>query len=157
MPHYIQGNERFPADSMIEHVLRRPRAAPASSPSPASTIRTTSPAEDIVHFPIINQYDTRCQNYVSQVVEGLHYYGAKASIALMVAQPGGGRGRQRGAPFLMPPGSPPMHNRRITLEEMQAMVKDYATQAKLFKQMGFDMCSIHFAYRGPWAPSSSPP
>ena len=23
LPHYIQGNERFPADSMIEHMLRR--------------------------------------------------------------------------------------------------------------------------------------
>ncbi len=151
MPHYIQGNERFPADSMIEHVIRRAKGG-------AGIVTFTGfddpdnvpPAEDIVHFPIINQYDTRCQNYVSQLVECLHYYDAKASIALMAAPP-------RGVdvddcdipPFLMPPDSPPMHNRRITLEEMQAVAADYARQAKLFQQMGFDMCSIHFAYRGP--------
>ena len=85
MPHYIQGNERFPADSMIEHVIRRAKGG-------AGIVTFTGfddpdnvpPAEDIVHFPIINQYDTRCQNYVSQLVECLHYYDATACISSRV-------------------------------------------------------------------------
>ena len=151
LPHYIQGNERFPADSMIEHMLRRAKGG-------AGIVTCTGfddpakvpPAEDIVHFPIIDQYDTRCQNYLSQMIEGLHYYDAKASVSIMAQPP-------RGVdvddcevpPFLMPPNSPPMHNRRITVAEMEALAQEYATQARLFQQIGFDMCSIHFAYRGP--------
>lgn len=151
MPHYIQGNERFPADSMIEHVLRRAKGGAGivtftGFDDPAKV----PPVEDIVHFPIIDQYDTRCQNYVSQVVEGLHYYNAKASIAIMASpMPGVDVDDCEVPPFLMPPGSPPMKNRRITVEEMQTIAKEYADQARLFQQMGFDMCSIHFAYRGP--------
>ena len=42
LPHYIQGNERFPADSMIEHMLRRAKGGPQriSSISPSSTSST---------------------------------------------------------------------------------------------------------------------
>ena len=90
MPHYIQGNERFPADSMIEHVIRRARGRAGivtftgfDDPDNVPPPRTSSIS------PIINQYDTRCQNYVSQLVECLHYYDARASIALMAAPPRG--------------------------------------------------------------------
>ena len=151
LPHYIQGNERFPADSMIEHMLRRAKGG-------AGIVTCTGfddpakvpPAEDIVHFPIIDQFDTRCQNYLSQMIEGLHYYDAKANVSIMV-QPGPGVDVVDGdlPAFLTPPGSPPIHNRQITREELEDLARQYAEQALLFKKIGFDMCSIHFAYRGP--------
>ncbi len=61
-----------------------------------------------MHFPIIDQFDTRCQNYLSQMIEGLHYYDAKANVSIMV-QPGPGVDVVDGdlPAFLTPPGSPP--------------------------------------------------
>lgn len=151
LPHYIQGNERFPADSMIEHMLRRAKGGAAIVTCTGfDDPENVPPAEDIIHFPIINQYDTRCQNYLSQMIEGLHYYDAKASVAIMAQPPRGVDVVDGDLPgFLLPPGAPPVHNRQITREELEALTKQYAEQALLFKHIGFDMCSIHFAYRGP--------
>ena len=151
MPHYIQGPERFPAASMITHVANRAKGG-------AGVVTCTGfddptkvpPMEDIVHFPIIDQYDTRSQNYISQMVDAIHFYGAKASCAIMPsAIPGVDVVETLVPPFLLPPDSPPQKNRQVTRQELEELADRYAEQAVIFQKCGFDMVSVHFAYQGP--------
>lgn len=151
MPHYLQGPERFPADSMITHVANRAKGG-------AGVVTCTGfddpakvpPMEDIVHFPIIDQYNTRSQNYISQMVDAIHFYEAKACIAIMPDQLMGRDVVESEVPaFMLPPGSKPMKNKMVTEEELIGLANAYAEQATLFQKCGFDMVSIHFAYQGP--------
>jgi 2,4-dienoyl-CoA reductase-like NADH-dependent reductase (Old Yellow Enzyme family)/thioredoxin reductase len=91
VPHYIQGPENFPAD-----VSRTYAANLAKNGAAIVTCRIIQNRDrktlrgDSAHMLIFDLEDYGVQNYLDQLVEGIHCYGAKASVPIRVASSSGG-------------------------------------------------------------------
>lgn len=98
-------------------------------------------AGDTMHFPEFNMYDEQCQNYLIMMCDAIHYFQSKACLNLarpiekewdVVDCP------ERGA-------------KAFTKEVIDRYIDAFVEQAVVGKSLGFDMFSIHFAYRSPFA------
>jgi 2,4-dienoyl-CoA reductase-like NADH-dependent reductase (Old Yellow Enzyme family)/thioredoxin reductase len=91
VPHYIQGPENFPAD-----VSRTYAANLARNGASIVTCRIIQNRDrktlrgDSAHMLIFDLEDYGVQNYLDQLVEGIHCYGAKASVPIRVSSSSGG-------------------------------------------------------------------
>ena len=91
-PHFLQGTEAYPTEKIITHFSNRAKNGAAAVsinhfhkddiPFPGRTI-DDPPA----HFNLFDLNDASCQNYLCQLLDGIHFYGAKATGYLM-ADPG---------------------------------------------------------------------
>lgn len=150
LPLFLQGPEPFPADGVFTHYINKAKnGAAIVTCTCGSDVKFAPPTRESVHFAWFDIYDPKCQNYLCQLTDAIHFYGAKASIT---PAPAGFPGYDVSAgemrhPF--DPDSPPIINREISEEQMEAITDDYVKQAKLLKQFGFDIFSLHMAYRGP--------
>jgi 2,4-dienoyl-CoA reductase-like NADH-dependent reductase (Old Yellow Enzyme family)/thioredoxin reductase len=131
---------------------------------------------DFGHFPDFDLYDASSQNYLLQLADAIHFYGALASMSMFVGPPSGfplmvrkkagsagtnsaavpETGREEGTPFLTPP---PMDEFTIELidahrppeayteAELEKIARSYAEQVGILTTLDFDAVSLHFAYR----------
>ncbi len=149
LPHFLQGPESYPADSVITHYANKARSGAAivtcmgiNNFSKGSNLPMDF---DIAHFPDYDLYDPTCQNYLIQLADVIHYYDSIACMGFFV-------GPQTGYPL--------QENGKIKIIDSHKDVSDYdeatlsqiadsyAEQISILKFLGFDMASIHFAYRG---------
>ncbi|MGI9951902.1 FAD-dependent oxidoreductase [Moorellaceae bacterium AZ2] len=147
LPHFLQGPEPYPSEAIITHLANRAKNGAAIVTVSGISARIGLPEMppppghrdygDIPHFPRFNLYDPKCQNYFAQLVDAVHYYGAKASMSFA---------------FLIVPGYdvcevPERNLKAYTPEMLDKMLDDFVEQAAICKSLGFDMGSIHMAYR----------
>ena len=144
LPHFLMGPEEYLPKHMINLLANRAKAGAAVvtlshtyAPFGATGMKFGG---DTDHFPILNMYDPLCQNYLIQLCDAIHYYEGKA--CLNITRPN-------------EPGWDVVDNARgekaYTKEIIDKYIDAYVEQAVVAKKIGFDMVSVHFAYRSRFA------
>jgi 2,4-dienoyl-CoA reductase-like NADH-dependent reductase (Old Yellow Enzyme family)/thioredoxin reductase len=91
LPHFLQGPETFPSEAVISHY-----AGVARNGAAVVTVRDSEGMSDRkmlvgdnAHMCMWDPDDPAVQNYLAQLVEGIHFYDSKASIGINIAIPSG--------------------------------------------------------------------
>lgn len=184
-PHFLQGTESAPNEKIITHFANRAKNGAAAVtvnhfhkdniPSPARVI--DNPPD---HFNLFDLGDASCQNYLCQLLDAIHFFGARATGYLM-ADPGWMYPDGKAPAGAMPP-MPPMGGPRepacsetdrlcsaeddgppqadvstITREKMDNYIRNVVREATDLHRLGFDIISMHCCYRhSPQAAMLSP-
>jgi 2,4-dienoyl-CoA reductase-like NADH-dependent reductase (Old Yellow Enzyme family)/NADPH-dependent 2,4-dienoyl-CoA reductase/sulfur reductase-like enzyme len=167
-PYFIQGPEPYPADSVITHYANKAKNGAALVTCTGNPPRVVSDEDPLQlrlahrsdfnperawiiwagHRPSYDTWDGRCQNYFSQLTEAIHFYGAKASMQIVTNVP-----PQYDVSTGIPShvaygdGSISTVGEEIPSDLLDRIADDCALQAALMKEIGFDMVSLHMAYR----------
>ena len=173
LPHFLQGPEPYPAESVIAHYANKARSAAIVTCMGINNFSRGKqlPMDlDFGHFPDYDLYDTNCQNYLLQLADNIHYFDSLACMAIFVGPPsayplmraknGGSLERQTSAfeqteSLDAPPPAEfdleliPAHEDPAFYDEatLDKIADSYAEQAGILQMLGFDMLSIHMCYR----------
>ena len=173
LPHFLQGPEPYPAESVIAHYANKARSAAIVTCMGINNFSRGKqmPMDmDFGHFPDYDLYDTNCQNYLLQLADNIHYFDALACMAIFVGPPsayplmrakeGSSLERQTSAfdqthSLDAPPPAEfdleliPAHEDPTFYDEetLEKIAMSYAEQAGILQMLGFDMMSIHMCYR----------
>ena len=168
LPHYLQGPEKFPAEGVISYVASVARNGAAivdfgdwADPNQRNAIDPSSR-----RMPSFDLTDPSVHNYMSQMADAVHFYGPKIAICLMEFGRKGWGVKDKPAidtskdidltdmdaiqdilPQMFAEDFGEI--KAMTPEQIRITEEDIAQKAYLYKTMGFDMCSIHMAYRLP--------
>ena len=177
LPHFLQGNEPFPAESVITHYANNAKAGAAivtcMGINNFSRDMIVPMEADFTHFPDFDLYNPACQNYLMQMADAIHYHGAVACMGFFVGPPSGyplqkpdgsleilrlsdiANSRPLSEEEVDPFGQSDMMTRSVkaallntTPEHMEFIADSLAQQVKILKFLDFDMVSIHLCYRG---------
>jgi 2,4-dienoyl-CoA reductase-like NADH-dependent reductase (Old Yellow Enzyme family)/thioredoxin reductase len=177
LPHFLQGNEPFPAESVITHYANKAKAGAAivtcMGINNFSRDMTVPMEADFTHFPDFDLYNPACQNYLMQMADAIHYHGALACMGFFVGPPSGyplqkpdgsieilrlsdiANSRPLSEEEVDPFGQSDMMTRSVmaamlntTEEHMNFIAESLAQQVKILKFLDYDMVSIHLCYRG---------
>ena len=186
-PHFLQGTEAYPTEKIITHFAKRAKNGAAAVSinhfhKDDMPFRGRTIDDPPAHFNLYDLNDASCQNYLCQLLDGIHFYGAKATGYLM-ADPGWmfADGKVPAGPDGTPPlppfggprepncsetdryrtaeddGPPQMDVSHITREMMDNYIKNIVQEATDLKRLGFDIISMHCCYRhSPHASMLSP-
>lgn len=147
LPHFLQGPENYPADPVITHYANRAKsgAAIVTCMGINNDLRGKDIPfeEDIAHFPDLELYDGRAQNYFVQLTDAIHFYNSLACMSLFVP-PGSAYHVRKADGVHKIDGF--MRQNELTKEELEDIAEFYAQQALQLKKLGFDMVSVHAAY-----------
>ncbi len=172
-PHFIQGPEPYPADSTITHYANKakngaaivtcgvalPEHDPGKSKKELLQERADHPSDFNPerpahpwggHLTPWNLLDGGCQHYMSELAAAIHFYGSKASMAIVVDMP-----EQYDVSTGIPPftvcgaGEFPRlsKTKEIPAYLLDGIAEEYTLRASLLKEVGFDMVFLHMAYR----------
>ena len=169
LPHFLQGPESWPAESVINHVTSCARngAAIVTFADWTNQKQRESFNEDGRRFPMFNlDGDPSVENYICQLADQVHYYGSYISLAVM--------------PFVAPD---PMYDvyavpavdtsgatstnfrdgqvdynvgvmmrggreaKELTHDMIRDIIEQNARRIRYYHTLGFDLCTLHFAYR----------
>ncbi len=167
LPHFLQGPETYPADSVIAHYEGKAKGSAVTTCMGINnfTIGKQLPMEaDFSHFPDYDLYDSNSQNYLLQLADSIHYHDSIACMGIFVGPPSAYpiMKWKDPEPVKVKPGElapPPMREFEIEKifahgnpedydkETLDKICDSYAEQASLLKMLGFDMISIHYCYR----------
>lgn len=165
-PHFLQGVENYPTEKWITHFANRAKNGAAvvtinHLAIDGMAIPGIDPIDNMPgHFNMIDMKDTTCQNYLCQLVDAIHYYGAKAMGYLPTPDIGMLPPREDDEDEKPPkpsmgnvPPMPPMPSmgklvtvESMTEEDMIDYIEEIVSKAVILKKLGFDMFSIHSAY-----------
>ena len=170
LPHFLQGPEPYPAEPVINHVVTMAKngAAVVTFADWTNMGQRESKNEDGRRFPMFTlDTDPSVENYICQLADQVHYYNSRISLALMPffapdpaydvnADPAVDTSNLFFAKFgervydnygmnvLMRNGAP---SKELTHEMIREIIEQQAQRAKKYKAYGFDMVTLHFAYR----------
>jgi 2,4-dienoyl-CoA reductase-like NADH-dependent reductase (Old Yellow Enzyme family)/thioredoxin reductase len=171
LPHFLQGPETYPADSVMAHYENKAKGAAITTCMGINnfTIGKQFPMDmDFGHFPDYDLYDCNSQNYLMQLADSIHYYDSVACMAMFVGPPSFYPLMKKKKPEVKPEfdyeaatiGPPPMEEFEIEKifahgmpedydeETLDKICDSYAEQACILQTLGYDMVSIHYCYRG---------
>ncbi len=155
IPHFISGPEEHPNDHMIEHLAKRAANGAAvvtishtySSKGPFDPMALLPPDEngepqtiagkDPLHFPQWDIWTPKNQNYMIMLNDAIHYYGSKSCLDLAL---------EFEADWDVT-GNPAAGLKEFTKEKIEEYIQLILEQCALCPELGFDMISIHAAYR----------
>ena len=145
-PHFVQATEKWPTEALITHYGNKARAGAA-----VVTCKGNNPVKTTdVHSQSLDITNGAHQHMFAQVAETVHYYGAKASyLVLPNMNIVAGYDASDGvlSEYVAGDGSKQEYGKAAPRELLYQMVEEYGKEAKLAKNLGFDMCYIHMAYR----------
>lgn len=173
-PHFLQGTETAYTEKMITNWANRARNGAALVT--INHLKVDMPRFPVTeenkreidfpggHFNMCDMYDPTCQTYICQLLDAIHYYGGKATaydFAPGIGMGGGpssemddfdGEEAPKGEmPEDMPEGMMPMGDGitvdNMTKEQMADYIAETVADAVMLKKLGFDMMSLHCAYR----------
>ena len=170
LPHFLQGPEPYPAESVIAHYANKARSAGIVTCMGINNFTRGKqlPMDmDFGHFPDFDLYNTNCQNYLLQLADNIHYFDSIACMAIFVGPPSAyplmvpkgdhkhmSKFEQSGSLSAPPPAEfdlelIPAHEpaEAYTEEQLEKIAMSYAEQAGILQMLGFDMLSIHMCYR----------
>lgn len=170
LPHFLQGPETFPAEAVINHVatVAKNGAAMVTFADWTNVNQRSMFNEDGKRFPMFAlDTDPSVENYICQLADRVHYYNSYVSLALMpftgpdpyydineepaadltnslMAKFGQRVYDSYGMPQMIRRGAPA---RQLSREQIHEIIEGQAQRALKYKQLGFDMVTLHFAYR----------
>ena len=181
LPHFLQGPETFPAEPLINHVVKMAKngAAVVTFADWTKADQRTSFNEDGKRFPLFAlDSDPSVENYICQMVDQVHYYNSRISLAIMpftapdphfdvndeeatevTAVRGDviknkeaqkGQARFGTKDYVMGPRASKSGGvacKALSHEQIAEIIELYANRMKRYQDLGFDMCTLHFAYR----------
>lgn len=167
LPHFLQGPETFPSEQVITHVANCARngAAIVTFADWSNPNQRTSFNEDGKRFPMYDLTDPSVENYLCQLADQVHYYGSFISLALMpfaapdpmydvyavpavelTADPTNFRDGQVDYDIgMMTRGGKAA--KEMPQDMIREVIETQAQKAKRYQAFGFDMVTLHFAYR----------
>jgi 2,4-dienoyl-CoA reductase-like NADH-dependent reductase (Old Yellow Enzyme family)/thioredoxin reductase len=169
LPHFLQGPESYPAEPIINHVanVARNGAAIVTFADWTDQNQRNSFNEDGKRFPMFDlDGDPSVENYLCQLADQVHYYGSYISLAVMpfVApdimydvsdEPAVDMSKVTSTNFrdgqvdfnvgfLMRGGAPA---KALTHQMIHDIIEENAQRIHKYQAYGFDLCTLHFAYR----------
>lgn len=145
LPHFLMGPEPYPPKHLVEFMADRARngAAYVTFSHTYASIgeKGMKFAGDTMHFPHFDMYDEQCQNYLIMMCDAIHYFDSKACLNLA-------RPIEREWDIV---DCPERGAKAYTKEVIERYIDAFVEQAVIGKALGFDMFSVHFAYRSPFA------
>lgn len=168
LPHFLQGPESYPSEQVIGHVVSCARngAAIVTFADWTNKNQRNSFNEDGRRFPMYDLDDPSVENYMCQLTDQVHYYGSYISLAIMpftapdpmydvYAVPAVDMSGTSNTNFrdgqvdynvgVMARGG--REAKELTHEMIRDIIETYAQTMKRYQAFGFDMCTLHFAYR----------
>ena len=163
LPHFSQGPEQYPGEENLRHMIGR-----AANGAAVVTMTGVNgelglppfPQEaDVSHFPSFDIYDTKCQNYMVQLTEAIHSYGAIASMGLVPASNTYPFFNEKGEMELVRGAAETDRKGMITLvggaditdalsvSTLEKIAVSHAQQARQLQFLGYDMITLHMSYR----------
>lgn len=162
-PHFIQGTEAFPTEKWITLMANRARNGAAvvhinhlEHPRPMKPdlkLVDMTPA----HFSTLNIGDPSTHNYLCQMIDAIRLYGSIAMTSPMGQQ----LRPHMDEPFVPKPGEGGPGSKSVcdelTKKDMQVHIDSVVEEALMLRKLGFEMFSLHNAYRnGPVSQLLSP-
>lgn len=155
-PRFAQGSAPYPTDDLITHYANKARNGAAlvtcggvGMPHiiPSAKLSLYAPDRMMPRIPgayDLDSYD--CQRRLSDLAEAIHFHGAKACMQIGGYVPVG-FDVSAGIPSESPFGDPPRTGEEIPSDLLEEIAGDFAYQAVMMKRAGFDMVTLHMAYR----------
>ena len=168
LPHFLQGPETFPSEQVITHLgnIARNGAAIVTFADWTNQKQRESFNEDGKRFPMYDLSDPSVENYISQLADRVHYYGSYISIAIMPFAAPDPMYDVYAVPAVNAVGIDSTNfrdgqvdynvgvmlrggaaAREMPKEMIREVIEQAAQTAKYYKTLGFDMVTLHFAYR----------
>lgn len=146
MPHYHQESGHFTGENLIAHFAGRAKGGAALVTCSGTKVYPKSDITD--HFIQLDINDPQVHVFLSQMVDAIHLYGAKASIILDSP-------KREGYDVV---GGIPSHSvagddstssigKELPAEWIEDLANEYADQCEIFKHCGFDMVFVHMSYQ----------
>jgi 2,4-dienoyl-CoA reductase-like NADH-dependent reductase (Old Yellow Enzyme family)/thioredoxin reductase len=163
LPHFSQGPEKYPADPTIAHFMGRARTGAAFVTLAAFEDSPDAPQFpdflDMSHFPDFDLRDPLCQNYMVELVEGMHAVGSLVSGSLFSANKKFRYEDEQGSVEIID-ANPPIDQSQgatsmiiqatgdeVSRDDLLKIVKSYGQRTAVYKRLGFDAVTIHMSYR----------
>lgn len=145
-PHYVQGTEPFPAESMIAHYAGKAKSGAGIVACGRAQMLYDS--YETKHFATYDFKEGPAQNMMSQCVDAVHFHGAKCQWIVNCPRTPG-YDVSEGIPSLAVEGdgSVAAFGEEMPKDMIYWLVERYVEQAKLLKSFGVDMFFMHHAYR----------
>lgn len=160
-PHFSQGPEKYPADPLVAHYIGRARTGAAFVTFAGIEDTYDMPPLpddlDVPHFPGFDARDAQCQNYIIELVEGMHAVGSIISGSLFSANRTFRYENENGE--IEAVSANPRSDEfkgfafngcigdDVPTEDLYKIVKAYGQRTALYKRLGFDAVTIHMSYR----------
>lgn len=146
--YFLQGEERYPSQALITHVANKARNGAAivevRGIAPQTGPGRVAPAEGLfLHMAEFDLYDSKAQNYLSQLADAVHMYNSRICMNLACRiYPG----------YDVSAGLPPRPgltepSLELSREQLYEIADEFAVQARILQSLGFDMAAMHMAYR----------
>ena len=162
LPHFSQGPENYPAEATIAHFVGRARTGAAFITFAGMDDNVENPplpdTLDVSHFPDFDIHDAKCQNYLVEMIEAMHYTGSLVSGSLFSANKKFRYTNEKGELEIINANAPSMGGAtaamahqfvgdEISAENLVKIAKSYGQRAAFYKRLGFDAVTIHMSYR----------
>ena len=163
LPHFSQGPEEYPAEGTMAHFIGRARTGAAFVTLGGFDDNVDNPplpdTLDVSHFPDFDMHNPKCQNYIVEMLEAIHYTGSIVSGSLFSANKKFRYVNEAGQLEIIDANAPQVGagatsamnyqfvGDEISVENLHKIAKSYAQQAKLYQRLGFDAVTIHMSYR----------
>jgi 2,4-dienoyl-CoA reductase-like NADH-dependent reductase (Old Yellow Enzyme family)/thioredoxin reductase len=170
LPHFLQGPEPYPTEAVIHHMVSCARngAAIVTFADWTNLNQRTSFNEDGRRFPMYTlDIDPSVENYMCQLSDQVHFYNSYISLALMpfsapapeydvcevpavdFAKLNSENFREQVsgdymAGVMMRGGKA---GKELSHKQIQEIIEIQAQRVKKYQAYGFDLCTLHFAYR----------
>ena len=158
LPHFLQGPETFPSESIIAFIedLAKAGAAIVTVPDRFDSTRMF-PMEDIKRAPSWDVTDPSVGNYLSHMAEAVHFQGSYMTLQMskfhsIPNDVGVYAHTEAGGPAMMQDPRtvgetlPPVTYREITPDQMALLKEEIVNRAKYAQGVGFDGVVLHCAY-----------
>lgn len=147
--HSLQGTELYPTEAVMQHFVNKAKGGAA-----VVTVASVSAKPDVADGIHANYspYETESQRYLSQLVDQIHYYGAKASAQISLPPTVTKSAASAGQPLFIEEG----FSEEMQEDEMRQITGWYADAALQLKNIGFDVIMLHFGHGNMFAQFMSP-
>ncbi len=161
LPHFSQGPEEYPAEGTMAHFIGRARTGAAfvtfAGVEDTYQMPPLPDTLDMSHFPEFDMRNAKCQNYMVEMVEAMHYTGSIVSGSLFSANRTYRYENENGeieavdanpqGPVTDSSGMSGSIGDDVPAEALYKIAKSYGQRTALYKRLGFDAVTIHMSYR----------